>query len=178
MSSVILVFTAKDKDLILSRGGTDEWALNKSIAKDCEYVVCTRNTKADVLEHPELVSGPEAHGSAFLVGRIADVVKVNHWNGRDRYRIVFDAYAEANFPDVWKGWRNPVKYVTPDELGFNIASLEFHPLDQTALEESALPGHSVPEPAEAKPLTIAQAKQGLALTFGIDPSSIEITIRG
>lgn len=178
MSGVILVFTAKNKEFLLSCGGTDEWVLNKSIAENCEYVVCTRNTKAGTFEHPELVGGSEAHGSAFLVGRIADVVKVNHWNGRDRYRIVFDAYAEANFPDVWKGWRNPVKYVSPDELDFDIASLEFHPLEPKAVEEAVVLGHSGSKPVEVKPLTLTEAKQGLALTFGVDPSSVEITIRG
>jgi hypothetical protein len=31
---------------------------------------------------------------------------------------------------------------------------------------------------EDRPLTMTQAKKGLALTFGVSPDAIEITIRG
>lgn len=33
-------------------------------------------------------------------------------------------------------------------------------------------------PPHETPLTIAEAKAGLAVTFGVDPSQIEITVRG
>lgn len=41
-----------------------------------------------------------------------------------------------------------------------------------------LPEQEAPAPPIAAPLTIAEAKAGLARTFGVAPTDIEITVRG
>jgi hypothetical protein len=95
-------------------------------------------------------------------------------NGRDqmRYLIQMQDCAELlNKPGVWKeNVRNPVAYATLEELGIDVGELEFEPLPAvaaTAIENSG-----------ERPMTIADAKAGLAATFGVSPDDIDITIRG
>lgn len=54
--------------------------------------------------------------------------------------------------------------------------LTFKRVDQPDLEV-VLADVAVEDERPLNPLTIAEAKQRLALTFGVDPSQIEITIR-
>ena len=85
----------------------------------------------------------------------------------------------VNIPDVWKGDRNPVRYSSEDELGIDFDKLDWKPMpDATAQAE----GPSVP-PArsgngEVQPLTIIEAKKMLAITFGVAPEALDITIHG
>jgi hypothetical protein len=165
-NKVVVVFTSKSIERILREGGTCCWRLDRNNARQCEYAVCTRNAKSDWVE------GDEEHHAAFLVGRIKDVV-ASPFND-DRFLILFSEYALVTVPEVWKGHRSPVKYEDT--------------LDQFGIDPDALAWQTMPEPAEVETeeesedepagLTIAQAKKGLALTFGVKPEAIEITIRG
>jgi len=167
---VIAVFTYKSREHILSVGGTCSWALSRAHARKLPYVVCTRNAETRNAE------GPEAHGSGFLVGRIKDIVPSPEYEGR--WLIAFSEYAEIDVPHAWKGWRNPVKYTTLEELGIDPTTLTFQPMPEPAAEP-------VPEPIEEIEqvedglftLTLARAKEGLANAFGVSPEAVEITIR-
>lgn len=172
-----VVFTAKSVERILAEGGTSSWRLDRNHARQSAFAVCTRNANADWVE------GPEAHHSAFLVGKVRDVVPCrptpeNKEAAKNRYLIQFSEFARVNIPDVWKGDRNPVKYVTLEELGIDPSTLKWEAMPEPA---------SVSEPAgrvtslnsgAVQPLTMAEAKKGLALTFNVPPEAIEITIRG
>ena len=70
------------------------------------------------------------------------------------------------------GNRNPVSYVELDDLGIDPDKFEFITASDVKPE--------APQEADTddRPLTMAQAKQGLALTFGVPPEAVEITIRG
>jgi hypothetical protein len=138
-------------------------------------VVCARNAQTRDAE------GPEAHGTAFLVGRIKDVVPSPE--NPDRWLIAFSEYAEIDVPGVWKGWRNPVRYTTLEDLGIDPITLQFQPMPSPAPFAPA----SEPVPAvvagdevveEVFKLTIAQAKLGLANAFGVSPEDVSITIKG
>jgi hypothetical protein len=64
-------------------------------------------------------------------------------------------------------------------LGFDIASLQWKPVPahvvpDEALDESA-PARETDE-SGVLPLTIAQAKQGLAAYFQVSPDQVEITV--
>jgi hypothetical protein len=67
----------------------------------------------------------------------------------------------------------------------NYADLEEFDINPSQLDFKSMPApnaadheHAPHEPAGGeKPLTIQQAKAGLAITFGVTPSQIEITIR-
>ena len=70
--------------------------------------------------------------------------------------------------------RNPVRFYTTDQYEGDI---DFDTLKWTPMpERSANPAKVTPKSKSA--LTIAEAKAGLAETFGVDPSAIEIMIRG
>jgi hypothetical protein len=160
-----VVFTAKSVDRILREGGTSSWRLDRNHARQCAFAVCTRNANADWVE------GTEPHHSAFLIGKVKDVVAAPDSEGR--FLIQFSEYAQINVPDVWKGDRNPVKYASIDAIGIDPAKLKWEPMP--------VPSASTPvatTSASVTPLTLADAKKGLALTFGVPPEAIEITIRG
>jgi hypothetical protein len=170
----IVVFTAKRIERILDEGGTASWRLDRNHARRCAYVVCTRNAHADWAE------GHEEHHSAFLVGKISDVVPCaptpeNKEAPNNRYLIQFSEFARVNVMNTWKGDRNPVKYASLEELGINFSKLKWEPMPKLSDKVGPITQFKT---VGIQPLTMAQAKQGLALTFNVAPEAIEITIRG
>ena len=160
--SVLQVLTFKSINTILGVGGTQSWALDPNRAKACKYAVCCRNAKTRDAE------GSEPHGSAFMIGLISDVVPSTENDGR--WLVLFSKYAEVSVGDQWEG-RNPVRFYTVDQYDeIDFDGLEWKPMPEPTAK---------PAPPEAKHgMTIAEAKTALAATFGVDPSAIEITIRG
>ena len=71
-----------------------------------------------------------------------------------------------------------MKYVPSlDEYGVNPAELDWRPMPPPpSTNGGARPSERAP--GDDGPLTIAEAKRRLALTFGVLPDAIEITIRG
>jgi len=173
----VVVFTAKSIERILREGGTSSWRLDRNHARRCDYAVCTRNANAGWVE------GNEAHHSAFLLGKIRDVVACaptpeNSESPENRYLIQFSEFARINIPDVWRGDRNPVKYTSLEALVIDPSKLQWEVMPEgnsgaaTAADIGAAKQHGV------APLTLAEAKKGLALTFNVAPEAVEITIRG
>lgn len=171
----LLIFTAQTKEAILAIGGSTAWRLDRNHARHCTYAVLTRNARASWAE------GPEPHQSAFMVGKVSDVVPAEGRPGR--FMIQFAEYAFVNIPNFWKGDRNPVRYLDIDELGIDPSTLTWHPMPppvedvQHEVEEEDDLVFAPPTPSVG-PLTMADAKIGLALTFGVPAEAIEITIRG
>jgi hypothetical protein len=87
--------------------------------------------------------------------------------------VTFDQYALVGVPDVWKQWRNPVRY--EPELPFDFEKLAFLPMPEIA---DSVTDDGAPLPGASRALTIEEAKRGLAAMFGVKPESVEITIRG
>ncbi|MDB6009735.1 MAG: hypothetical protein JWL65_1985 [Gammaproteobacteria bacterium] len=170
-SESLVVFTGKSVESILRDGGTNWWRVDRNRARNCEFVLCTRNTKTEWSE------GSEDHHSGFLVGRVSGVIPETNARGEDRFQIQLSEYASVNIPDAWKGDRNPVKYVPSlEDYGVDPAELDWQPMPPPTANGGARPnGHP---PGDDSPLTIAEAKRRLALTFGVLPDAIEITIRG
>ena len=167
MHTAVAVFTGKSKEHVLRDGGTQSWRLVPSHAAIHESVVCCRSGV-------DWAEGAEERGSAFMVGRLASVVK--SVEDPDRYLIRFSEYAVVPVPHAWKGWRNPVKYTTLEELGIDLSTLQFKPMP--APEEGG-PRTSAPSvAAPVRGLTIAQAKAALAHQYGVSADAVEITIRG
>jgi hypothetical protein len=172
---VAIVFTAQSIETILAHGGSCSWRLDRNHARQCAYVVETRNAYANWVE------GPEEHQAAFLIGKVSDVIpSPTH---EDRWLITFSEYAIVNISGVWKGDRNPVRYSTTDALTDEFG-IDFDKLDWKLMPERSSDAEP-PAPAtahkagdEVQPLTMSQAKKGLALTFGVAPEAIEITVRG
>lgn len=158
MSDVISVFTSKSVETILADGGSQSWALDRSRAARCDYLVACRNAHGD----PE---GPEPHRQAFLVGKVSDVVASTESDGR--FKILISEFAKVGWDDGWEeGRRNPVAYFKDDDfVGSNGRPIDFKALAFQKLD------------ATPRGLTIAEAKAGLAVTFNIPESAIEVTIR-
>lgn len=171
-AQVVAVLTAKSVERILRDGGTQSWALTRNNARQRQYAVCVRNAHADWTD------GVEPHGTAFLVGKIKDVVPSTESEGR--WLIQFSEYCVVDAAEAWGGWRNPVKYATDSELGLDISKLKFKPMPASASAPRKSGQNEQTEQTEKKqkPLTMAEAKSGLALSFGVSPDAIEITIRG
>jgi hypothetical protein len=164
-NDAVVVFTAKLTEEV-QHLGSGNWVLDPGRARKCEFLVCTRNGRTPDWGVPT----PEAHGSAFLVGRVEDVVPSKEAAGR--WVIKISEYAVVDVPNAWCGVRNPVHYTSLAALGINPAELNFKsvPKPKSSLIHTAQPPHSK--------LTIADAKAQLAESLGVSPESIEIIIRG
>lgn len=122
MSTAIVVFTAESTDEIVRNGGSQSWAVSKERAQRQEFLVCVRNA------HNELSDGDEQHGAAFLIGRVSDVVLASHPRRPHeigRWMIKISAYVEVDLADVWRGWRNPIRYTSLESIGIEPATLSF-----------------------------------------------------
>jgi len=160
MSDIISVLTYKSVETILADGGTQSWALDRMRAARCDYVVICRNANNPAVE------GPEEHGSAFLVGKVKDVVPAVD---EGRWKILISEYARVDWKEEWSG-RNPVAYWKDTDYTDDDGQVrDFKALSFQPLEKLTVP--------ERQGLTIADAKAGLAATFAVPLESIEITIR-
>jgi len=169
--SAIAVFTADSRDEIMAVGGSASWVVSEKQARRREFLVCVRNVR-DVDFHDH-----EPHGTAFLVGRIKGLKPHGYdKKGMQRWLIeISEYYAPSDPPKVWKEWRNPVKYTTLEELGIDPKKLKFKPMPAPT---KVLTPPPAPARSKAGALTIAEAKAGLALQFGVVPEAIEILIKG
>ena len=168
--SAIAVFTANSRDEILAVGGSAAWVVAEKQARRREFLVCIRNAR-DVDFHDH-----EPHGTAFLVGRISGLEPHGHdKKGMQRWIIKISEYAVVDYPEKWGEWRNPVKYTTLEELGIDPKKLKFKPMPTPT---KFLTAPAPPDRSKTGALTIAEAKAGLALQFGVSPEAIEILIKG
>lgn len=171
IADTIVVFTARSPERIAQEGGSQAWVLNAARAKSCSWLVCTQNRHNP--DH-EFSDATEAHGTAFLVGRISNIEKSQEEGAGDRWIIRIKEMARIDLPNAWDGGRNPVRYTTLSALGIKPEKLKFETVTQTEPRPASRPA-STPVAAA---LTIAEAKKALAATYGVKPEAIEITIRG
>lgn len=170
----ILVFTSRDIEMMKSEGGSLAWALDAKRARTCRYLVCTWNPRG---EHAT-ARGARDHGQGFLVAPISAIEPAVLPHDPKRSVICFTEYAEIQMPRLWNGQRNPVLYTTLNDLGIDPDALTFKPIGSHDAPEGRA---AVPEPPRSRkplPLTIVDAKRGLAVHYGVMPESIEIIIRG
>lgn len=177
----IVVFTARSPERILREGGSQAWVLNAARAKQATWLVCTQNRHNR--DH-EFSDATEAHGTAFLVGKVSGVVKaaedIN--DGKTRWLVTISEYARIDIPDFWEHDRNPVRYLSRSELerkGIDFDALTFEPMPQQAQATVAASSGAIVQPATQSgiiPLTPAEVRKSLAVHFGVKPEAIEITI--
>lgn len=165
-NDAIALFTTKSVQTCLDVGGTQSWALNPENAKGCRYAVLCRNPDADW-------GGRELHHTAFMIGRISPVVPSTETPRR--WMLTFDEYALINKPDVWKDWRNPVRYTTLAKLGISLAEIKFKPMPMKARGSEAFSLSKTETPTK---IDIATAKRCVAAYYSVRPEDVEITIRG
>lgn len=179
-NDALIVFTAKSTELILQRGGTDSWVLSPASMRDVRYVVCTRNTARELDEE----DGPrtEAHGEAFLVGKVSGLKPVGERNGRKRYLVQMSEYARVSEPNFWTHDRNPTRYTDTDSLRerrIDVDKLDWLPMPDTDGVIGVMPSaREATAPSAGEGLTIAEAKRGLSVKFGVPEDAIQIVING
>ena len=162
MNDVLMVFTSKSLATMQQEGGSGNWAANKDRLRHAKWIVATRNEKSNWAE------GPEAHGSAFMIGRVSGI-KSAPAPEQNRFVVSFDKYAGLDIPNAWTGSRNPVTYTDLATLGINPDALgwkEFHP------HPSSDSGGSPNEPS----LVIDRARSMIAEAFSISPDAVKITV--
>jgi hypothetical protein len=172
--NTLMVFTGRSPKQILDEKGTQAWALSARRARMCKYVVCVQNRNT-----LERFSPTEPHDMAFMIGKITEVSPSEERpeaeeDKPERYIIKFREYARiaVNAGPLRKGSRNPVSYIDIMALGIDPESLEYETISDSGVESDTA------TPIEDRPLTMAQAKKGLALTFRVPPDAVEITIHG
>lgn len=165
-NDVIALFTTKSAQDCLDVGGTQSWALNPANAKNCRYAVLCRNPEAELV-------GKELHRTAFMIGRISPVVPSTETPGR--WMLTFDEYALIDNPEVWKDWRNPVRYTTFAKLGISLAEIKFKPMPRNTKQSQAT---SLSQTGTPTKFDIDTAKRGIAAYYNVKPEAVEITIRG
>lgn len=179
---VVEVFTNKSKDLMLAYGGSASWVMSVGRADSIIYCVCCRNP--EIARDEDTGERGEARNEAFFVGKVSDIVFVERQNERDRYFIKFSEYAEVSVPNFRAGsLRNPVLYSDVDACrvrGLDIDALDFKPMPEPTRfydgDTSRPP--AVSGVSDIRPLSIAEAKAGLALKHDVPVSSIQIIITG
>jgi hypothetical protein len=164
-NDVVALFTTKSAQACLDVGGTQSWAFNPENAKSCRYAVLFRNPDVDW-------GGKELHRTAFMIGRISPVIPSTEKPGR--WMLTFDEYALIEKAEVWKDWRNPVRYTTLAKLGISLAEIKFRPTPKRAEAEAT----SLSQTGTPTKIDIDSAKRGLAAYYNVRPEAVEITIRG
>lgn len=163
MKNVALTFTARGIDRILREGGSGDWTANPlRVSNTVEYVVCCQNTN-EQRKGNDWGEISHKHGQAFLIGKLSRVVLVTKDpNKKKRYRFLFSEYAEIEVDKVWGGDRFPVRYLTEDDLPFDINSLEFMAMPEFETTEQIF--------------TLDEAKEALAKSHDIKHSDVKIIL--
>lgn len=159
-NDTIVTYTKNRLRDIIEAGCDQSWVLNQNRAKTCKYLVCCHSEGAK-------------RGNAFLVAHISRIrpVDVDEGSKNNRWAIDISRYASVDIPGVWGGWRNPVHYTSSEKL-------KLKKIDLSAIELKKLPKGEEKIDDNIPPLTLEQAKQGLAKYFNINTEQIEILIKG
>jgi hypothetical protein len=169
-SPCLVVLTARGPARILDEHGTQAWRLKPENVRRLKFCVCVQNR-----HNGHWGGADQEHHHAFMVGRISDVVPSPE--RPERYLVEFSEYARIDYPNAWPGLRNPVRYGTLEEFDISDPeALTWHPMP--AVRTGAPTGEAQDEDQEGfGPLTIPEAKAGLALGLGVPESAIEIIVK-
>lgn len=168
----VVVFTARSPKRIVNEGGSQAWKLNPARVKSCKWLVCTQNRQHK--DH-NFSDATEPHGAAFMIAKISGVTERTDASPDGRWKITISEYAQIDMPHVWNGDRNPVRYASLKNLGIDPDDLDFQPMPPTDPRNIGPNAHAAASP---NGLTISEAKRMLAISFGVKPDAVEITIRG
>jgi hypothetical protein len=159
-NDTMVVLTSKSIETMIQEGGCGHWRASARSIKSCRYIVATRNKRSSWTQ------GEEDHGAAFLIGEISGAKAENK-----RFVIEMSRFARVNVKKVWTpGGANPVHYERVESLGIDLKNVKWEPWPTSEVGFRA--------ESSAHPLSIADAKRGLARTFGVEPEQIEIVIKG
>lgn len=178
--NVVEVFTNKSRDFMLDYGGSASWVMSVKSASAVDYCVCSRNDERP--RDDDRGDRPERRNEAFLVGKVSGIEFVERENDRDRYLIKFSEYAEVSVLDFRDGGtRNPVVYSDVDHCrvrGLDIEALDFKPMPTPTKRYLRHGSQAVGPEAQRPGLSMAEAKEGLAVYFNVPVDAVQIIITG
>jgi hypothetical protein len=178
-----VVFTFKSIEHICKVGGTQSWRMHQSHFGTFGYVICARNRRR------ENVEGPEEHGSAFLIGKVRDIVPSTVHNDPAKPRFLIrmsEAAIIRDKPGFWQWGRWPTHYDSLEALGIDPSNYVFKPLpemlaeirkEHASLNASVAPTLPPPATGSSWKEAIERAKTSLAIELGVDVEAIEISVR-
>lgn len=155
--SIIATFTCNSAQEIIEHGGDYDWVLDPRRAKSCKFLLCVSSQQSN-------------HRTGFLLGKISGVeVSKEAHDEKIRYRINVSEVAKINIPNINFKFLNPVKYCSLQNFSIDLSTLHFEKVDKPQKP-----------PIDVQPisLSIAEAKESLALHYGVEKENIEILIRG
>lgn len=159
MENVVMVLTSKTPEDMFRDAGSGHWKVDPNRIKDCEYLLASRR---------ELEDGQHA---AFLIGRGLSARP----SEPGRYVIGFEEFARVDRLWIWpNNHRNPIAYGQSGDLERALRGIG---LSFSALLWEPFPREWIVEEKWVAPLTVPDAKLGIAKALGIAPECVEITIR-
>jgi len=162
----IVCMTGKDKKTMVKEGGVAYWKASGSSLDECKsgYVIAIRNRRSN------WCNGPEKHREPFLIGKYSGY-EVEPESKRKIIKISHYAVLNKIDPIMWKG-ASPIHYLKQG----SIESLGIKTDELTWIKWEDKNDTKNTDTAEDLPLSLEQAKIGLALTYGVEPKDIKITI--
>ena len=194
----IHVFTHRSVEFLTKLGGSTSWILDPIRAQNCEYIICSRNNNNGLAESDGI-----DHKSAFLIGRVSNVVpSLNIPRDENRFMVEFSEFALITLDNFWQGERNPIVYLDTWSLltdGYlDFSTLNWQKVPERNLEyvqsyfaienafyeqrESNM-SHSKKRKAEVKNssvegMSIVDAKKELSKFYSLPLENIEIILKG
>ena len=163
----IVIFTKDRPESVIAAHGSGSWRVNvEKWDGAIDWLILT-NKIGDARQ-------------VTLVGRVVGFEPDTGGRNPGRYAIKIDAYALMDDADLTFSSKstNPVQFrKAVDVLGFDPTTRELTLVGDRKLRASYEFRESTAHKLSAKPLSIAEAKEGLAVSFGISPDQVEITIR-
>ncbi|MBB1417237.1 hypothetical protein H5187_08095 [Pseudoalteromonas sp. SG44-1] len=163
MKNIALTFTARGFERILREGGSGEWTADPlRVSDNVKYVICCQNTNPQ-RKGNDWGEVSHKHGQGFIVGKLSEVVlTTKDTSKKKRYRFMFSEYAELEIDHMWRGDRFPVRYLSENDLPFNIRALDFKPMPKFETSDQIF--------------TLKEAKDALAKAHGIKESEVRIVL--
>lgn len=183
----VQIFTSRSiETMVNDLGGTAFWRIDAKRVSRENYVLLFANSDPKDMDEVGAHEAPGNHGELFAIGEIRDAVRAEEGSateGRCLIRLKRIADVRGMFSDEWPGYRNPTVYSSdlpgdfdPDVLDWQTIDPDL-PLPKAMIAVTRTPAQQSTGPNAHSPLTIAEAKQRLAETLGVEPDQIEITIR-
>lgn len=194
----IHVFTHRSVEFLTKLGGSTSWILDPIRAQNCEYIICSRNNNNGLAESDGI-----DHKSAFLIGRVSNVVpSLNIPRDENRFMVEFSEFSLITLDNFWQGERNPIVYLDTWSLltdGYlDFSTLNWQKVPERNLEyiqsyfaiENAFyeqresnVSHSKKRKAEVKNssvegMSIVDAKKELSKFYSLPLENIEIILKG
>lgn len=185
---VIIAFTSRGLSGqygMAVHGGSGHWTATPKNLSKATYLICVRNRRRD---HEEWAEEDLPHGQAFVLAKVTGVTEAPRRNPdqKQRYIVLFEEYTEIDVPDAWRkctgGQHFPVAYRSRDDveaalgLDFDDPSFEWKRLSDLQASQADHSDDAEDTSTSSRPLTVEQAKQGLAAHFGVNPEQIDIHV--